>query len=139
MWKSEVGKLMMRLKAFRGCRPLFECDDMLIVKGVCRDQVDNIKSYLEEKLKEENFEIVEDEEEIKEFVESIHERLRGGEEYLDPFGFEKMKEAFKITGFECDYCIGKKKNLMVGVSMYYDRIRKEPKFVEVVAIYKEPR
>ncbi|WP_457612394.1 DUF2120 family protein, partial [Methanocaldococcus sp.] len=120
MWKNEIGKLMMRLKAFRGCRPLFETDDLLIVKGVCRDQVDDIKSYLTKKLIEEGYEIVEDKDEIAKFAEEIDKRLRGGEIYFDNFGFEKLKDSFKMIGCECDYVIGKKKNLMVGVSMYYD-------------------
>ncbi|CAB3287836.1 conserved protein of unknown function [Methanocaldococcus lauensis] len=138
MWKSQIGKLMHSLKAFKGSKPLFETDDMLIVKGVCRDEefdnYESIKDYLKEKLKKENFEIVEDVEEIDKFVSRINEIFKENPTYLDSFGFEKMKESFEMIGCECDYVIAKKRNIMVGVCMYFDKKRKNPKFVEVLGV-----
>lgn len=38
MWKVNIGRLMHALNAFKGSKPLFETDEMLMVKGVCRDE-----------------------------------------------------------------------------------------------------
>ncbi|ACX72227.1 conserved hypothetical protein [Methanocaldococcus vulcanius M7] len=138
MWKADIGKLMYSLKAFRGSKPLFETDNLLMVKGVCRDTTveshKNIKDYLIEKLKQEGFEIVEDVEEIDTFVSRINEIFKENPIFPDTFGFEKMKESFEMIGCNCDYAIAKKGNIMVGISMYFDKKIKNPKFIEVLGV-----
>jgi len=127
---------MKSLEAFKGSKPIYDRNGLLIVRGVCRDKnfenYDSIKQYLESKLKENGFEIVDNEEMVL-FMEKIDEKL--GEEsdiYPDTFGFEILKKSFEDMGCECDYAIGKKGELMLGISLWYDKIRGAPKFVEVV-------
>jgi hypothetical protein len=138
MWKANIGKLMHALNAFKGSKPLFEADEILMVKGVCRDEefdkYGSIKEYLTKKLEDEGFEIVNDVEDIDKFVSRINEILKENPLYPDTFGFERMKESFELIGCECDYVIAKKRNIMVGVCMYYDKNRKNPKFIEVVGV-----
>lgn len=138
MWKVNIGRLMHALNAFKGSKPLFETDEMLMVKGVCRDEevekYGSIKDYLVKKLEKEGFEIVEDIKEIDKFVSRINEILKENPLYPDTFGFERMKESFEMIGCECDYVIAKKRNIMVGVCMYFDKKMKNPKFVEVVGV-----
>ncbi|WP_423792793.1 DUF2120 family protein [Methanocaldococcus indicus] len=137
-WKIELARILKNLNAFKGSRPLLDTPTLLMVKSICRDEInEDIKSYLTKKLKELNYEIVDDIDEIEEFVEGIHNVLRGEDTYLDFLGFEKVKEGFLNIGCECDYVIGKKGNLMVGLTLYYDKIRKNPKFIEAVALLKE--
>jgi len=142
MWKANIGKLMHTLNAFKGSKPLFETDEMLMVKGVCRDEefeeYSSIKDYLTEKLKKEGFEIIEEVDEIDKFVNRINEILKENPLYPDTFGFERMKESFEMIGCECDYIIAKKRNIMVGVCMYFDKKMKNPKFVEVVGVLLPP-
>ncbi len=137
MWRTAVAKLLKDMNAFKGSKPIFDSLNMFIVKSICRDDVDNIKEYLTKKLKENNFEVIEDKEKIKDFVENIHNILKGDDIYLDFFGFDKMKESFINVGCECDYVIGKRKNIYVGITMYYDKKLKNPKFVEVIALNKD--
>ncbi|WP_421078209.1 DUF2120 family protein [Methanothermococcus sp. Ax23] len=131
-----TGRMMKSLEAFKGSKPIYDRNGLLIVRGVCRDKnfenYDSIKQYLESKLKENGFEIVDNEEMVL-FMEKIDEKL--GEEsdiYPDTFGFEILKKSFEDMGCECDYAIGKKGELMLGISLWYDKIRGAPKFVEVV-------
>ncbi len=128
---------MHAFKAFRGSKPIFENDKLLIVKSVCKDEeidnYENLKDYIIKKLKNEGYDIIENPEEIDEFVDKINENFMK-EKDITPFGFEKMKESFKIIGCECDYAIGKKNNIMVGVTIYYDKNMKKPKFIEVVGL-----
>ena len=142
MWKANIGKLMHALNAFRGSKPLFETDEMLMVKGVCRDEefdkYSSIKEYLTKKLENEGFGIVDDVEDIDKFVNRINEILKENPLYPDSFGFERMKESFEMIGCECDYVIAKKRNIMVGVCMYFDKNRKNPKFIEVVGVLLLP-
>ena len=142
MWKANIGKLMHALNAFKGSKPLFETDEMLMVKGVCRDEefdkYGSIKEYLTKKLENEGFEVVNDVEDIDKFVSRINEILKENPLYPDTFGFERMKESFEMIGCECDYVIAKKRNIMVGVCMYFDKNRKNPKFVEVVGVLLLP-
>ena len=142
MWKANIGKLMHALNAFKGSKPLFETDEMLMVKGVCRDEefdkYGSIKEYLTKKLENEGFEVVNDVEDIDKFVNRINEILKENPLYPDTFGFERMKESFEMIGCECDYIIAKKRNIMVGVCMYFDKNRKNPKFVEVVGVLLLP-
>jgi hypothetical protein len=142
MWKANIGKLMHALNAFKGSKPLFETDEMLMVKGVCRDEefdkYGSIKEYLTKKLENEGFEVVNDVEDIDKFVSRINEILKENPLYPDTFGFERMKESFEMIGCECDYIIAKKRNIMVGVCMYFDKNRKNPKFVEVVGVLLLP-
>jgi hypothetical protein len=142
MWKANIGKLMHALNAFKGSKPLFEADEILMVKGVCRDEefdkYSSIKEYLTKKLENEGFDIVDDVEDIDKFVNRINEILKENPLYPDTFGFERMKESFEMIGCECDYVIAKKRNIMVGVCMYFDKNRKNPKFIEVVGVLLLP-
>ena len=131
-----TGRMMKSLEAFKGSKPIYDKNGLLIVRGVCRDKdfenYDSIKQYLESKLKENGFEIIDNEEMVL-FMEKIDEKL--GEEsdiYPDTFGFEILKKSFEDMGCECDYAIGKKGELMLGISLWYDKVRRAPKFVEVV-------
>ena len=80
MWKANIGKLMHALNAFKGSKPLFETDEMLMVKGVCRDEefdkYGSIKEDLTKKLENEGFEVVNDVEDIDKFVSRINEILK---------------------------------------------------------------
>ena len=133
-----TGKIMKSLGAFKGSKPIYDRNGLLIVRGVCRDkkfeEYNSIKEYLEDKLKENGFEILKNQEDIELFVEKIDEKL-GGEDnciYPDAFGFERLKRSFEEMGCVCDYVIGRKGDITVGVSMWYDKVRGEVKFVEVV-------
>ena len=131
-----TGRMMKSLEAFKGSKPIYDRNGLLIVRGVCRDKnfenYDSIKQYLESKLKENGFEIVDNEEMVL-FMEKIDEKL--GEEsdiYPDTFGFEILKKSFEDMGCECDYAIGKKGEIMLGISLWYDKVRGDPKFVELI-------
>lgn len=130
------GRMMKSLEAFKGSRPIYDRNGLLIVRGVCRDKdfekYDSIKEYLTDKLKENGFEIA-DEDDIVLFIEKIDEKLgKNNEIYPDTFGFEILKKSFEDMGCECDYVIGKKGELMIGISLWYDKIKKIPRFVELV-------
>ena len=90
------------------------------------------------KLEDEGFEIIDDVEDIDKFVNRINEILKENPLYPDTFGFERMKESFEMIGCDCDYVIAKKRNIMVGVCMYFDKNRKNPKFIEVVGVLLLP-
>ncbi|GBF35930.1 MAG TPA: DUF2120 domain-containing protein [Methanothermococcus okinawensis] len=133
-----TGKIMKSLEAFKGSKPLYDRDGLLIVRGICRDrrfeEYNSIRDYLEDKLKENGFEIVNDREDIELFVDKIDKKLRGNNNsiYPDAFGFERLKRSFEEMGCLCDYVIGRKGDIIVGISMWYDKVKKEPKFVEVI-------
>lgn len=127
---------MKSLEAFKGSKPIYDRNGLLIVRGVCRDKdfekYDSIKEYLTYKLKENGFEIA-DEDDLISFMERIDEKLgKNSDIYADTFGFEILKKSFEDMGCECDYAIGKKGDLMLGISLWYDKIKKSPKFVELV-------
>ncbi|WP_292461066.1 DUF2120 family protein [Methanothermococcus sp.] len=131
-----TGRMMKSIKAFKGSKPIYNKNGLLIVRGVCRDKdfenYDSIKQYLESKLKENGFEIIDNDEMVL-FMEKIDDKL--GEEstiYPDTFGFEILKKSFEDMGCKCDYAVGKKGELMLGISLWYDKVRRAPKFVEVV-------
>ena len=133
-----TGRIMKSLEAFKGSKPIHDRNGLLIVRGVCRDKdfekYGSIKEYLADKLKENGFEVVDDKDIIL-FIEKIDEKL--GEEsdiYPDTFGFEILKKSFEDMGCECDYIIGKKGELMIGISLWYDKKLKTPKFVEVLLL-----
>ena len=136
--RAITGRIMKSLEAFKGSKPIYDSNELLIVRGVCRDkkfeEYKSIREYLEEKLKENGFEIVNNQEDIELFVEKIDRILRGGGGgvYPDTFGFERLKRSFEEMGCVCDYVIGRKGDITVGISMWYDKVKKEPKFVEVV-------
>lgn len=136
--RAITGKIMKSLEAFKGSKPLYESNDLLIVRGVCRDrrveEYNSIREYLEDRLKENGFEIINNREEIELFVEKIDKKLGGGNNniYPDAFGFERLKRSFEEMGCLCDYVIGRKGDITVGVSMWYDKVKKKPKFVEVI-------
>ena len=66
--RAITGKIMKSLEAFKGSKPLYESNDLLIVRGVCRDrrveEYNYIREYLEDRLKENGFEIINNREEI---------------------------------------------------------------------------
>ena len=131
-----AGRMMKSLEAFKGSKPIYDRNGLLIVRGVCRDKdfekYDSIKEYLANKLKENGFEIANDDDIIL-FMEKIDERMgKSSDIYPDTFGFDILKKSFEDMGCECDYAIGKKGELMLGISLWYDKIRGAPKFVEVV-------
>ncbi|HID47114.1 MAG TPA: DUF2120 domain-containing protein [Methanococcaceae archaeon] len=136
--RAITGRIIHSLGAFKGSRPLYDSNDLLIVRGICRDRdfekYNSIREYLEEKLKENGFEIVDNREDIEGFVERIDRILRGEDNslYPDAFGFEKLKNSFEEMGCVCDYVIGRRGDITVGISMWYDRMKREPRFVEVV-------
>jgi len=136
--KAITGKIMRSLEAFKGSKPIYDRNDLLIVRGICRDkrfeEYNSIKEYLEDKLKENGFEIVNNREDIELFVEKIDEKLGGRDNciYPDTFGFERLKRSFEEMGCLCDYVIGRKGDITVGICMWYDKIKREPKFVEVI-------
>ena len=132
-----TGRIIKSLGAFKGSRPIYDREGLLIVRGVCRDKnfesYDSIKEYLKNKLNENGFEIIENnDEDIELFIEKIDEKLKGNGIYPDAFGFEILKKSFEEMGCYCDYVVGKKGDITVGISMWYDKIKKDPKFVEVV-------
>lgn len=130
-----TGRIVKSLEAFKGSKPIYSGEGILIVRGVCRDKnfdnYDSIKDYLVDKLKENGFEVC-DEIDVISFVDRINEKLGENSAYQDNFGFEVLKKSFENMGCECDYIVGKKGELMVGISMWYDKNTKSPKFVEVV-------
>ncbi len=131
-----AGRMMKSLEAFKGSKPIYDRNGLLIVRGVCRDKnfesYESIRDYLMDKLKENGFEIA-DKEDIASFVEKIDEKLgKNNEIYPDTFGFEILKKSFEDMGCECDYVIGKKGELMLGISLWYDKIKKIPRFVELI-------
>ncbi len=131
-----TGKVVKSLEAFKGSKPIYNKNGLLIVRSVCRDEkfkeYNSIKEYLAKKLEENNLEIPSDED-INLFIDKIDEKIgKGSDIYPDCFGFEMLKKSFENMGCKCDYIIGKKGDLFVGISLWYDKITKKPIFVEVV-------
>ncbi len=131
-----VGKLIRSMDAFKGSKPIYDKNGILIVRGLYRDEniynYNNIKDYIMNKFKENNINLATDED-IVEFLEKIDEKFGGCEIYPDNFGFEILKKSFEDMGCECDYLIGKKGDVYIGVSIWRDKINKKPVFVEIIA------
>ncbi|AEH06530.1 DUF2120 family protein [Methanothermococcus okinawensis] len=131
-----TGRMMKSLEAFKGSKPIYDKNGLLVVRGICRDKnfenYNSIKEYLESKLKENGFEIA-DSEDIILFMEKINEKLgKESEIYPDTFGFEIIKKSFENIGCKCDYIIGKKGELMLGISLWHENVKGAPRFVEVL-------
>ncbi|ABR56597.1 DUF2120 domain-containing protein [Methanococcus aeolicus] len=131
-----TGRIIKSLEAFKGSKPIYEKNGLLIVRSVCRDkkfeEFDSIKEYLKSKLVENKLELPDDED-INIFIEKIDEKIgEGSDIYPDAFGFEMLKKSFENMGCECDYIIGKKGELFVGICLWYDKVVKKPIFVEVI-------
>lgn len=132
-----MGRLVKSLEAFRGSKPVINTDDVLAVRSICRDpefeKYSSIKEYLLKKLTENDYEIA-DETDILEMVAKINEVLGGNDTYTDEFGFDGVKSTFESMGCDCDYVVGKKGSLYVGISLWYEKNAKDPKFVEVICL-----
>ena len=133
-----MGRLVKSMEAFKGSKPVINKEGILSVRSVCRDsefeKYNSIKEYLTEKLVQNGFELA-SEDDILEMVAKINELIGDSETYSDEFGFEGVKSGFENIGCDCDYVVGKKGSTYVGVSMWYEKLSKEPKFVEVMSIY----
>ncbi|MBA2861492.1 DUF2120 family protein [Methanococcus maripaludis] len=132
-----MGRLVKSMEAFKGSKPVINKEGILSVRSVCRDpefeKYNSIKEYLTEKLVQNGFELA-SEDDILEMATKINDLLGDSDTYTDEFAFEGVKSGFEDIGCDCDYVVGKKGNAYVGISMWYEKTAKEPKFVEVMAI-----
>ncbi|MBA2859413.1 DUF2120 family protein [Methanococcus maripaludis] len=132
-----MGRIVKSMEAFRGSKPVINKEGILSVRSVCRDpefeKCNSIKEYLTEKLVQNGFELA-NEEDILDMVAKINNLIGDSETYGDEFAFEGVKSGFEDIGCDCDYAIGKKSGVYIGISMWYEKVSKDPKFVEVMAI-----
>ncbi|ABR54740.1 conserved hypothetical protein [Methanococcus vannielii SB] len=132
-----IGRIVRSIEAFKGSKPVINKDEVLAVRSICKDkkidEYPSIKEYLMDKLVENDFEIVNDEE-ILEMVIRINEALGTSDTYTDEFAFDGVKSTFEAMGCVCDYAVGKKGSTYVGISMWFEKELKEPKFVEVICV-----
>ncbi|WP_459201359.1 DUF2120 family protein [Methanococcus sp. CF] len=132
-----MGRIIKSMDAFKGSKPVINNEGVLSVRSVCRDkEVENfgsIKEYLTQKLVQNGFELA-SEDDILSMAAKINDLIGDSETYTDEFAFEGVKSGFEAIGCDCDYVVGKKGDTYVGISMWYEKNSKDPKFVEVIIV-----
>ncbi|MCS3900548.1 DUF2120 family protein [Methanococcus voltae] len=138
MLNVKIGKIVRSLDAFKGSKPVVNKEEMIAVRSICRDlefnDYNSIKEYLEAKIKQNGYELMDEDDKLI-MVNRINEIMDEKGIFPDEMGFDALKASFENIGCKCDYALGKKDNLMLGISMWYNEEDDLHKFVEVMVLY----
>ena len=138
-----TGKIIGHFNAFKGSRPAFHGEHVVIVRGVSRDQIeiDELESKLAELegvLNAKEVDVLSDE--GKEFVEKVDSYIRDAEDggvAPDNEGLLKMKEQLEAMGLKVEYKLFLMPNVGTFVAIWKDKSGFGPLYVEVTATERE--
>ena len=138
-----TGKIIGHFNAFKGSRPAFHGEHVVIVRGVSRDQIeiDELESKLAELegvLNAKEVDVLSDE--GKEFVEKVDSYIRDAEDggvALDNEGLLKMKEQLEAMGLKVEYKLFLMPNVGTFVAIWKDKSGFGPLYVEVTATERD--
>ncbi|MGZ7069905.1 MAG: DUF2120 domain-containing protein [Methanobacterium sp.] len=133
-----AGSVMETLEAFQGSRPAIDSDNILIVRGMSRKNVDDDKMDvvlldLFKKIGARETDIFS--EEGGNIIGIMDERIRGNVEIqseTDFSGIGKMKNSLETMGCKVNYVMGVLDDLGVFIVTWKDKSGVGPLFVEVV-------
>ena len=122
-----TGKIIGHFNAFKGSRPAFHGEHVVIVRGVSRDQIeiDELESKLAELegvLNAKEVDVLSDE--GKEFVEKVDSYIRDAEDggvAPDNEGLLKMKEQLEAMGLKVEYKLFLSHNVCTVVAHWTDK------------------
>ena len=123
-----TGKIIGHFNAFKGSRPAFHGEHVVIVRGVSRDQIeiDELESKLAELegvLNAKEVDVLSDE--GKEFVEKVDSYIRDAEDggvAPDNEGLLKMKEQLEAMGLKVEYKLFLMPNVGTFVAIWKDKL-----------------
>ena len=138
-----TGKIIGHFNAFKGSRPAFHGEHVVIVRGVSRDQIeiDELESKLAELegvLNAKEVDVLSDE--GKEFVEKVDSYIRDAEDggvAPDNEGLLKMKEQLEAMGLKVEYKLFLMPNVGTFVAIWKDKSGFGPLYVEVTATERD--
>ena len=138
-----TGQIIGHFNAFKGSRPAFHGEHVVIVRAISRDpiEIDELESKLaelEDILKAKEVDVLSDE--GKEFVEKVDSYIRDGEESgvaPDSGGLLKMKEQLEAMGLHVEYKLFLMPNVGTFVAIWKDKSGFGPLYVEVTATERD--
>ena len=138
-----TGQIIGHFNAFKGSRPAFHGEHVVIVRGVSRDQIeiDELESKLAELegvLNAKEVDVLSDE--GKEFVEKVDSYIRDAEDggvAPDNEGLLKMKEQLEAMGLKVEYKLFLMPNVGTFVAIWKDKSGFGPLYVEVTATERD--
>ena len=138
-----TGKIIGHFNAFKGSRPAFHGEHVVIVRGVSRDpiEIDELESKLaelEEVLNAKEVDVLS--EKGKEFVEKVDSYIRDAEDggvAPDNEGLLKMKEQLEAMGLKVEYKLFLMPNVGTFVAIWKDKSGFGPLYVEVTATERD--
>ena len=138
-----TGAIIGHFNAFKGSRPAFHGEHVVIVRGISRDQIeiDELESKLaelEDVLNVKEVDVLSDE--GKEFVEKVDSYIRDAEDggvVPDNEGLLKMKEQLEAMGLKVEYKLFLMPNVGAFVAIWKDKSGFGPLYVEVTATERD--
>ena len=134
-----TGQVIGHFNAYKGSRPAFHGEHVVIVRGISRDpiEIDEMGAKLaelEDILQAEEADILSDE--GNEFVERVDSYIRDAESFdtaPDSGGLLKMKEQLESMGLNVEYKLFLMPNVGAFVAIWKDKSGFGPLYVEVTA------
>ena len=134
-----TGQIIGHFNAYKGSRPAFHGEHVVIVRGISRDaiEIDEMEdkiSELESILHAEEADVMSDD--GKEFVEKVDSYIRDAEAAdtaPDNGGILKMKEQLEAMGLHVEYKLFLMPNVGAFVAIWKDKSGFGPLYVEVTA------
>ena len=138
-----TGKIIGHFNAFKGSRPAFHGEHVVIVRGVSRDpiEIDELETKLaelEDVLKAKEVDVLSDE--GNEFVEKVDSYIRDVEDggvSPDNEGLLKMKAQLEAMGLKVEYKLFLMPNVGTFVAIWKDKSGFGPLYVEVTATERD--
>ena len=139
-----TGKIIGYFNAYKGSRPAFHGEHVVIVRGISRDkiEIENMESKLaelEDLLKAREVDVLSDA--GKNFVEKVDSYIREDGESVDTApdsgGLLRMKEQLETMGLHVEYKLFLMPNVGAFVAIWKDKSGFGPLYVEVTASERE--
>ena len=138
-----TGQIIGYFNAFKGSRPAFHGEHVVIVRGISRDPIEIGEleaklAELEEVLNAKEVDVLSDE--GKEFVEKVDSYIRDAEDggvAPDNEGLLKMKEQLEAMGLKVEYKLFLMPNVGTFVAIWKDKSGFGPLYVEVTATERD--
>lgn len=139
-----TGKIIGYFNAYKGSRPAFHGEHVVIVRGISRDkiEIENMESKLaelEDLLQAREVDVLSDA--GKNFVEKVDSYIREDGESVDTApdsgGLLRMKEQLETMGLHVEYKLFLMPNVGAFVAIWKDKSGFGPLYVEVTASERE--
>ncbi len=139
-----TGQIIGYFNAYKGSRPAFHGEHVVIVRGISRDkiEIENMESKLaelEDLLKAREVDVLSDA--GKNFVEKVDSYIREDGESVDTApdsgGLLRMKEQLETMGLHVEYKLFLMPNVGAFVAIWKDKSGFGPLYVEVTASERE--